>query len=238
MGLLADFAQFLGSVIFGRRDTLEAFLEPLNMAQRYVRWGEERGDLRDFMSALNCLDQANDEEAPKPSMLVRKYTCYCDATVGAIQLMLSKHRETMASADAAYMELMQEQKKLNEQRRFHARREAELKAEGSLIKAKDEQRRLEEIDCRLQAIERSVTAGETTVDVVQSYERIATEADRLIVILEQAVVGLEMNPNLSAEVISPFREQVSSRLSVIRSDVESINPNTQLSEDFGPPADG
>jgi len=53
MGIVGDFFSFVGSMLLGKKTSSNEFLEALTMAERYMRWGSERGDLRDFQSAFD-----------------------------------------------------------------------------------------------------------------------------------------------------------------------------------------
>ncbi|MCX7935953.1 MAG: hypothetical protein N3A66_11925, partial [Planctomycetota bacterium] len=61
MGLFSDFFRFVASLMLGKQDAARTFFEPLIMAERYLRWGAQRQDMRDFRRALEYLGTVRDE---------------------------------------------------------------------------------------------------------------------------------------------------------------------------------
>ena len=108
MGMFTDFVRFMGSVLLGRKDASRAYAEALGMSERYVRWGTERGDIRDFMSALEQLDLCRDSDAPKSEFVVRKYTAMLNATSGILGGLIRKHKERVSEAGASQGKLSKE----------------------------------------------------------------------------------------------------------------------------------
>ncbi|MBN2713847.1 MAG: hypothetical protein JXR97_15625 [Planctomycetes bacterium] len=231
MSIFGDFLKFIGSVVMGNQGASQKFLEPLSMAERYLRWGEERKDLRDFNSALSNLEQANDEDAPKPDLILKKYNIYCEATVGAIRVMLSQFQSVSERAKEGHSDMLLEQVTLREQIDDGKRKVAELKADGSLISAKEEQKRVDEVQTKLNAITRALESGDSTSKVMEQYDKLASESQRLTSSLEGAMASLEMNVDMPADVISRLRDNILSNLETIRSEVSALNPSPVTDDD-------
>lgn len=224
MSLFGDFVHFLSSLALGKKDASQSFLEPLTMAERYLRWGQERGDIRDYMSSLTQLDLADDENAPKAEMIVRKYSLYQEATVGAIQVMLKKHRELAGQAKETHSELLADQQSLASHIKASQEKIKELKDDGSLISAKEEERRLEELKLKMAAVTRDLDVGEISPEVMSSYDDLAREADRLLGNLDQAVMNLEMAASVPPDVVGQVRTQISTKLDAVRQELNAANP--------------
>lgn len=224
MGLFGDFFHFISSLALGQKDSSQAFLEPLTMADRYLRWGEERGDLRDYTACLTQLNQINDEDAPKADLVIRKYNLYCNATLGAVRLIMQQHKELESSARSSRNELAKEQKQLLSQLKVHQEKVDQLKADGSLISAKEEQRHVDEINTRLKAVNKSLDAEDVPSEVLESYDHMGREADRLLGNLEQALVSLETNTNLPGESVGTLRDQIVTRIESTRNEISEMAP--------------
>jgi len=201
MGVLNDFFRFVSAVLLGRKDSGKAFRDAVGMAERYVRWGSERRDIRDYMGALDQLDHCDDGDAPKADFLVRKYMVLCNATVGAVELMVAKHRETVKNISKSRGDLERERQAVDGQIRVGQKRIADLKSDGSLIKARDEERHMEDLRAKLAHVTSSLNSGEGRTLLTESFERLASEAEQLFSNLEAGLVSLEANPQLMGDAV-------------------------------------
>lgn len=233
MSIFGEFFRFLGNIVMGGGGSKEGFLEPLNMAERYQRWGEERGDLRDFNSSLEQLSKAIDEQAPKPDMILRKYEIFCKSTVGAARLMLRQHQEVVQGAASTREKMTSEKATVTSQLETAEKNVAKLTEEGSLITAKEEQRHVDEMKLRLKSLTRNLEGDAISSEVAASFEKLSAEADRLFGSLEGAIVGLDNNPELPADVVNKLREKVLGELEACRGEIDQASPARATEEDAG-----
>ncbi len=224
MGMFTDFVRFMGSVLLGQKDASQAYAEALAMAERYVRWGTERGDIRDFRSAMDQLDLCRDADAPKSEFVVRKYAGLVNATSGILAGLIRKHKERVSEAGASQGKLSHELSALEGQIEVAKKRAEELKAEGSLIKAQDEERHLNEMRTRVSHLRQTLAAHGDRAESAESYEALVSESERLCENLEAGIVSLEMNPELPADVVGTVRDLIRDRLETMRSEVQALSP--------------
>lgn len=232
MSMFGDFINFIGAIALGKKDSSQAFLEPLTMAERYYRWGEERGDIRDYQKSLEQLDITRDDDAPKPEQLIRKYDIYCNATIGATSLLLNKHKELAASTQASRKEMTAERAQLEQNLAAQKKKVEALKADGSLITAKEEQRHADEMQIRLNALAKNLDGEKIPSEVLEDYDRIGRESDLLLTRLEQASISLESCTSVSPEQVAEIRSRILQQIEKIRAAIEGASP-TRLFEDAG-----
>lgn len=231
MGIVSDFFKFFTSVMLGSKDSNKAFLEPLNMAERYVRWGEERHDLRDFIAAFNQLDLCRDEDAPKADLLLRKYMAMTNAVGGAVVLMIGSHKNKLKGLQDGHQTLVKEKATVEGQIKTAHMRIEQLKKEGSLIKAKEEEKHVEELNIKLAHLSKVLETGEDMEGMYSSYDQMVAEAERMCQRLEGAVLALEVNEKLSADAVNTLRTQITGRVEEVRQKVAELEPEGRQQDD-------
>lgn len=224
MNMLKEFFNYFLSVMMGRRDSLTSFLEPLTMGERYLRWGMDTKDLRDYRSALDHLHLCHDRDAPMASLLIRKYNCIGDVAGAAIETLLSRHQHVVEDAvktENSYREELESLAKNIADTKDYVRK---LHEEGSLIKAKAEESRLTELENNIVRIREMLETGEGRTEVFDSYDSITSDAIRFFRELDHAssmVLAASMLGEAEAESLS---NQLRSKLEHLRGKVEKANP--------------
>ncbi len=230
MGLLSEFFQFMSSVVLGRKYASQEFREALSMGERYIRWGNERGDIRDYASAMEQLDRCNDEDAPRAEFVVRKYNALLTAVSSTFEYRLKKYKELCAKLDAANMGMRREQETLADQIVVARKRIDSLKAEGSLIKAKEEERHIEELKARKASLENKLNSGQSDEELAGAYDKFVAETETLCQDLEARMIGLETAGNIAPGALGPLSKQIQDRINSIRLSLKELAPSGNDSE--------
>ena len=239
MGMVREFFEYFSAVMMGRRDMLTAFVEPLTMGERYYRWGLENGDIRDFRAGMDYLHLCNDQDAPMASLLLRKYHCIADITVSAIDSLLTRHSKVIEDSfktESAYREERETILKAVAESRDRVRRYQE---EGSLIKAKNEERRTGELVDNAARYEEMIESGAGRSKIYDSYDEISADAQRFFRELDQAAVTVVMPNRLGRSTAESLSGQLRSKLEHLKDRLEKANPVVTLQGKSGrEPEDG
>ncbi|MDR1744929.1 MAG: hypothetical protein LBS30_04160 [Planctomycetota bacterium] len=238
MNMLREFFNYFISVMMGRRDSLTAFLEPLTMGERYLRWGLETRDIRDFRSAMDHLHLCHDRDAPMASLLIRKYNCIGDITTAAIETLLMRHNrviEDSIKAENNYRdELEFVTKKIGEGKEFIRK----LQDEGSLIKAKAEMSRLAELEDNARHLREVIASGDSRTEIFDSYDEITSDGMRFFRELDHASAMVMANPILGVSGSESLSGQLRTKLDHLRDRLEKANPVNAERETVAPGAAG
>ncbi len=233
MNMLREFFNYFFSVIMGRRDTLTAFLEPLTMGERYLRWGMETRDIRDFRAALDHLHLCHDRDAPMASLLIRKYNCIGDVTTAAIETLLMRHIRVIDEAIKTENEFREElesiTKKISDSKDYIRK----LQDEGSLIKAKTEDSRLHELEDQARHLRDMLEGGDSRSEIFSSYDDITMNAQRFFRELDHASTMVMANPMLGESGATTLSGQLRTKLDYLRNRVEKANPVAEAAEAQG-----
>lgn len=152
MGIFTDLFQLV-SVAFGMKNSAKQFQENLEMAERYNRWGKERGDPRDFQSAIGCLDKCYNEDAPKTDCMIRKYCSYSDAYLGCMELQIRIINDKVGQVNADRSSRDSELASLNAMYEKQLEHIKQLKAQGSMIQAAEEEARSRDTATQVKRVE-------------------------------------------------------------------------------------
>lgn len=232
MNMLREFFSYFISVMMGRRDSLTAFLEPLTMGERYLRWGMETRDIRDFRSAMDHLHLCHDRDAPMANLLIRKYNCIGDVSNAAIETLLLRHQRVIDNAIKTENNYREElglaRKKIAEVRDYIRR----LQEEGSLIKAKTEESRLKDMEDNANRLQEMLESGEGKTEIFNSYDEISSDAMRFFRELDHASAMVMANPLLGEAGSESLSTQMRTRLDYLRDRLEKFNPIT-MNKDIG-----
>lgn len=224
MGMFREFVDYFISVMMGKRDSLTAFLEPLTMGERYYRWGLEHGDLRDFRSGMDYLHLCNDRDAPMASLLLRKYNCISDITNAAIESLLAKHDKVIEDAIKTENDYREERENVLDTVAAAKDRVRKLQEEGSLIKAKNEERRIIELEENADRLEEMIESGEGRTEIYASYDEIYSDAQRFFRELDQAAVTVIMASKLGESMATSISDQLKSRMDFLKERLDRANP--------------
>lgn len=230
MNMLKEFFNYFISVLMGRRDSLTAFTEPLTMGERYLRWGMESRDIRDFRSAMDHLHLCHDRDAPMASLLIRKYNCIGEITTAAIETLLMAHQRIIESSmktEDSYREELEIISKKVDQGREYIRK---LQDEGSLIKAKNEASRIADLELNAQHLKEMLESGEGRTEVYESYDRMSMDAARFFRELDHASAMVMANPMLGASGTEILSSQLRGKLEYLRDRMERANPTSAASD--------
>ena len=224
MNMLREFFNYFISVMMGRRDSLTAFLEPLTMGERYLRWGLETRDIRDFRSAMDHLHLCHDRDAPMASLLIRKYSCIGEVTTAAVETLLMRHQQVVDEAvrnESNYRDELETVLKKIAEGRDYARK---LQEEGSLIKAKAEESRVAELENNVERLREMLGSGEGRTEIYSSYDEITSDAMRFFRELDHASTMITANTFLDASGADTLAGQLRSKLDYLRDRIEKSNP--------------
>lgn len=224
MKMLREFFNYFISVIMGRRDTLTSFLEPLTMGERYMRWGAETRDIRDFRSAMDHLHLCHDRDAPMANLLLRKYNCIGEVSVSAVDTLLMRHQKVIEDAlktEAGYREDVESiTGKIAGGRDFIRK----LQEEGSLIKAKAEESKVAELEENLVRLKEMLASGEGRTEIFDSYDAITSDANRFFRELDHASSMVLASPLLGKAGASTLANQLRSKMEYLKERIDHANP--------------
>lgn len=236
MNMLREFFNYFISVMMGRRDSLTAFLEPLTMGERYLRWGLETRDIRDFRSAMDHLHLCHDRDAPMASLLIRKYNCIGDITTAAIETLLMKHtrviEEAVKSENNYHEELDFVTRKIREGKEYTRK----LQDEGSLIKAKTEMSRVADLEDNERHLREVIESGDSRTELFDSYDRITSDGMRFFRELDHASAMVMANPILGEAGASSLSDQLRTKMDYLKDRLEKANPMNAEREKITPGA--
>ncbi len=230
MNMLREFFNYFISVMMGRRDSLTAFLEPLTMGERYLRWGMETRDIRDFRAALDHLHLCHDRDAPMASLLIRKYNCIGDITTAAIETLLMRHTKVIDEAvktETNYQEELETLTRKVAEGKDYIRK---LQDEGSLIKAKAEESRVAELEDNVRHLKDMIESGEGRTEIFESYDRITSDAQRFFRELDHASAMVMANVMLGESGADTLSGQLRSKLEFLRHRMEQASPIAEAAE--------
>ena len=224
MNMLREFFNYFVSVMMGRRDSLTAFLEPLTMGERYLRWGLETRDIRDFRSAMDHLHLCHDRDAPMASLLIRKYNCIGDITTAAVETLLMRHNQVIEDSVKAENNYRDEleliTKKVSEGKDYIRK----LQDEGSLIKAKSESSRVAELEDNARHLREVLESGESRTELFDSYDEITSDSMRFFRELDHASSMVMANSMLGASGAESLSSQLRTKMEYLKDRLEKANP--------------
>ena len=222
--MLGEFLRYFWAVVSGRRDPLVTFLEPLTMGERYLRWGSEKGDLRDFRTGLDQLRLCPDAYAPMTSLILRKYACVGDLCGTALDRLAIRHQRIAATAEKERQERLYE-KDVLEKNLANSRVKAErLHSEGSILKAKEERRITGEIESQLREVNNAIEESQYLSRLCESYDETIADASRFFQEMDQAIVFINACQRLPAELKSSLASHLQQRLDTYKARLDGMNP--------------
>jgi hypothetical protein len=222
--MLREFCNYFISVMLGRRDSLSSFLEPLTMGEKYLHWGMESKDIRDFRAAMDYLHLCYDRDAPMATLLIRKYNCISDVSGAAVETLLQKHQRVIEAAvktESRYREELGTITKKIEDLKIYIRK---LRDEGSLIKARNEESHLRELEDNGGSLREKLESGEGRTDIFDSYDEITSDAIRFFRELDHASTVVLANVMLGPQKSESIASHLRSRLDFLRERLEKADP--------------
>lgn len=224
MGFVGDFLRFLASVILGLEDRSETYREALMMAERYMHWGEQRADMRDFLTAHSQLQRCQDETVSAPELILRKNTLLCDIIAKTIDLLVLKYKEKVEALAKGEKDRNDEIAAVEADVRAMEKKIAQLESEGSLIKAKEEKKLLETTMARLLALRKLQESNEEKAARLAAYSELSAECERMCQEVEASVADLERNDRIPASARNELKEYVAKVLADTRAKVAALQP--------------
>lgn len=140
---------WLGEVfdVFLDGDTpARAWRDKIAAAEHHVRWGLKSMHARDFERALGILDECPDGEPPSPHYAFRRERAAAVAHLKLARLALETYSEQLGKLVEHFQGVEEGRKSLNIQVDAARKHVQQLEAEGSLLSAREERRRLEEME--------------------------------------------------------------------------------------------
>ena len=224
MGMLGEFVRYAYDLVSGRGDRLAGFIEPLTMAERYLRWGQQNSDLRDFRAGLEQLRLCLDADAPLPILIIRKYSCLLDLARSGVDTLLTRHEKGLQEEERIENETRYERDAIRQVVEDTTSLIARLKADGSLLKAKEQERKQAEQRQRLAALEQNLAEIEERGDLCDSYDATVAECARFFQYLDQAQVSLSICHKLPADTRQALANQLAEHLEQARARIARLDP--------------
>ena len=224
MSLTGDFFRYFFAVVGGRRDPLHAYLEPLTMAERYLRWGREQGDPRDFRAGLEHLSLCSDSDAPIPNLVLRKYTLLSDLASGGVEQLLGRYEDLKRKTEKAREDLAFERANQEEIVAEFRDRVERLTKDGSLLRAREEEKKRVEAAERLRALEEQEAAAADTDELCDLYDQLASDVARFLTYFDQAAAFLPRCEKLDARTRESLSGQLRQRLDGLRNRLDAADP--------------
>lgn len=142
MGWLGDSLK----VIFGMDQEQRAWRDAVASAERRLRWGIQGGTAGDFEHALASLAACRDETAPTPHYLYRRERVAVESHLWLAKLTIARLGEEVAKIESHFQAVEEGRRSLFTQIEAARVRVTQMEADGSLISAREERRRLEEME--------------------------------------------------------------------------------------------
>ena len=208
MGLLSDILKAIGVMFFGLKDHGKDYAELVESAERYLRWGQQRKDIRDYQSALeNCL-KCRDDYAPKPDLKLRRHTIQADTLCGLVQcetrLFQDRNGDTIEKKKKLIAEIDDIKGRMEEQKEYIRA----LQLDGSLIKAKEAQIRLDELVRHCDNQTEVLNSGSIDMELQQEYGGLEDTCSR-----HRSDFDLCLGALMALEGVDQrFKDEVSERL--------------------------
>lgn len=231
MGMFGDFFRFFFAVVAGRRDSLVAFTEPLTMAERYLQWGREKGDLRDFHAGLEQLRLCDDNDAPLPTLLIRKYACLQDLAQAGVDALLSRHERKLNAARRRENDLRYEFDNLTSIIQDSHKAIERLRSDGSLLKAREQERILAEQNNRMASLREKMDDTDEQTALCESYDHTVAECERFFGYLDRAVMNVAVGRKLSADARGAMGRQITDRIDHLRGRINQLDPMRDESDE-------
>ncbi len=229
MNMLREFFNYFLAVLMGRRDSLTDFLEPLTMGERYLRWGMETRDIRDFRAAMDYLHLCHDRDAPMASLLIRKYICIGDVATAAVETFLMQHQrviEDSIKTENNYREELDSVVRKTAQTRDYMRK---LQGDGSLIQAQNEQVRIDGMEATAARLREMLETGEGKTEIYESYDEITSDSIRFFRELDHASAMVMASGLLGKDGAETLSAQLRAKMEQLRDRLEKANPvNTAM----------
>jgi chromosome segregation ATPase len=224
MGIVGEFIRFLGVVLLGLSDRTKAFTNDLEMAERYVRWGDERGDTRDYEAAVRHAERCRDEDTPKTDLLQRKYAAISDALLGLMRVEVTRFREETKKYRGKLKKLKEEIQMAELDLQKEQDYLAKLEADGNMIKAKEEAHRIEQVRRSLAALQNQRDGSTDLKELVNEYENTRQEHLALRQRLERSLRNLQQVQELPRGMRDDLAASVQATLRAVEKDLKALTP--------------
>ncbi|MHC4886814.1 MAG: hypothetical protein ACYTGH_17190 [Planctomycetota bacterium] len=178
MSLFSDIFRAIGVLFLGLKDRTKMYSEAVENAERYNRWGEQRNDIRDYNTALTHCQKCNDNDAPKFDMRLRRYIAQAEAYCGLVRCECRLYEERNQKGIARIAGLEAEIADLEARKKEQQDYVQSLKDDGSLIKAKEAQGRVDEIDRTLERHTELLTSGSMEKELQQEFNNLLQVSNR------------------------------------------------------------
>lgn len=133
-------------VIFGMDDEACAYRDSLAAAERYLEWGTRQRRPGDLQEVLKLLEDCPDEQAPNVHYRYRKERTAAETYIHLARLALEGLRAESEKLDSDHVKMRDGRVHLINQIEVSRRRVDDLEADGSLISAREERRRMEDME--------------------------------------------------------------------------------------------
>jgi hypothetical protein len=133
-------------VLFGLDEEQRAWRDQVAAAEHHLRWGAESRTARDFERVLETLAQCPASDPPAAGYLHRREHAAAEAHRWLARLALDGIRDQAAKSAERFQAREEGRRSLLAQIGAARERVRQLEADGSLISAREERRRLEEME--------------------------------------------------------------------------------------------
>ncbi|MBN1257616.1 MAG: hypothetical protein JXA52_07915 [Planctomycetes bacterium] len=229
MDIFKDFWRFLGVVFLGMKDDSRAFIENLEAAERYNRWGDERKDLRDYQKALKHCEDCIDKYAPKPDTLARKYTTLFEILLGIIRLRIARfiQKNNQALNGRGDMEGAVNAARKSLQASYATIQK--LERDGNMIKAQGERSHADELERNLAHLEEDLNHNDPCMKLKAEYQQTLDECRQYKTRMELSFAAVQQIENLPSGMLDQIIVGARSQLSSIEEELYALAPGNSAS---------
>ncbi|HOX06111.1 MAG TPA: hypothetical protein PK280_06895, partial [Planctomycetota bacterium] len=142
MGWLSDALR----IVCGMDEDLRAWRDSISAAEHHLRWGIESRQQRDFERALEILAKCPKSDSASPHCRYRRERASAEAHLWLGRLAMDRLAEQLAKVDDYFEAVEEGRRSLRLQLESTRERVRSLEADGSLISAREERRRLEDLE--------------------------------------------------------------------------------------------
>ena len=208
MGLFGDVIHFFSSLVTNKKTNSESFLSALQSADRYIRWGMDRKNKRDFEKAIDILKEAQDKKASGVELIERKYAIYLQA-INQLANMLAAKCETdiqKINQDEQLLQQMISQTELKLSTTEQMIKEFE--SERAAVRVKELQKEHELLIERKNEAQRQIDSKIFSNAKSSAIQKTIDEIELITSPLQQDIKELAKNSSLPQETVSAIVEKV------------------------------
>ncbi len=138
--IVMDIFRVVGTVFLGIEDKSKNFTELIVVAERYFRWGKDQGELSDYMNAIDHCRRANDEDAEKEKLLIRKYKVFLSSLIAIIEISEKEFQSIFYEQISEYENLLNKLEKTKKRMEINTEEIRQAYINGEEFTAEEKER--------------------------------------------------------------------------------------------------